>query len=207
MQCPGKILLDQFMSPRGISQNGLARDLHVPPQRINDIVKARRGITPDTAMRLGYYFGNSPAFWLELQNRYDLELAEETGLASEIYQDIRRPSETLRRRHGGRQRQIEEVSLQVHQLIASKLLKNPQPVLDKARSNIQNWGWSKEPRPTPYMIAWQQLLNKPVDQIVKIITSPGEKGTLLRSSSPFEGILTESATQRILKHKDQKTKG
>ncbi len=149
-------------------------------------------------MRLGYYFGNSPTFWLELQNRYDLDLAEESGLAAEIHRDVRQPPETLRLRPGGRQRQIENLSLQVHQLLASKLQQDPQPVLDKARSNIQNWGWDKESSPAPYMIAWIQLLNMPVERIVKIITSPGEKGTLLRSSSPFEGVLTESEKQQII---------
>ncbi len=199
MQHPGEKLLEQFMQPRGISQNGLARDLRVPPQRINEIVNGRRSITTDTAMRLGYYFGNSPYFWLELQNRFDLERAEETGLATEISQEVLRLPETRLQRHGGRQRQISDASLQTHQLIARKLKKHPQSVLDKARRNIHKWGWDTEQHPAPYMTAWRQLLDKPVDQIIKIITSPGEKGTLLRSTSPFDGVLTKLETQRALK--------
>jgi addiction module HigA family antidote len=198
MQHPGKILIEQFMQPRDISQNGLARGLNVPPQRINEIVNCRRSITPDTAMRLSLYFGNSPYFWLELQNRFDLEQAEETGLAAEIGQQVRRLSDNLLQRHGGRQRKIEDLSLNVHQLVAQKLQKNPQAVLDRAWKNIRKWGWDKESSPSPYMIAWQHLLDKPVDRIVKIITSPGEKGTLLRSSSPFEGVLTAVEKQRMI---------
>lgn len=196
MEHPGEILINQFMKPKGISQNSLARDLHVPPQRINEIVHGRRSISPDTAMRLGCYFNNSPFFWLELQNRFDLEQAEESGLAAEICQQVRiSPSRTIAK--GGRQRIIEDTSLKVHQLIARKLQKSPKPVLSKAKRNINKWGWDKNPRPTPYMIAWQQLIDKPVEQIIKIITSPGEKGTLLRSSSPFEGVLTEDEKQRL----------
>ena len=59
-----------------ISQNKLARDIDVPLTRINDIVHARRGITTDTALRLGVYFSNTPEFWLNLQTRYDLKLAK-----------------------------------------------------------------------------------------------------------------------------------
>ncbi|MBW2690716.1 MAG: HigA family addiction module antidote protein [Deltaproteobacteria bacterium] len=199
MQHPGKILLEQFMQPREISQNKLARGLSVPTQRVHEIVNGRRSITPDTAMRLSHFFGNSAYFWLELQNRFDLEQAEETGLAAEIGQQVRRLPETLLRRHGGRQRQIEDMSLQVHKLVADKLQKNPQAVLDKARKNIRKWGWDKENRPAPYMIAWQQLLDKPVDRIITIITSPGEKGTLLRSSSPFEGVLVKAEKDKLLK--------
>lgn len=199
MQHPGIKLLEQFMQPRNISQNGLARDLRVPPQRINEIVNGRRSITIDTAMRLGYYFGNSPYFWLELQNRFDLEYAEESGLAAQIDQEVLRLPETRLQRHGRRQRQISNDSLQIHQLIAHKLERYPQSVLDKARQNIHRWGWDVEQRPAPYMTAWRQLLDKPVEQIVKIIVSPGEKGTLLRSTSPFDGVLTKLEKQRALK--------
>ncbi len=200
MQHPGEKLLSQFMQPRGISQNRLARDLRVPPQRINEIVNGRRAITTDTAMRLSYYFGNSPYFWLELQNRFEIERAEETGLAAEIGQEVFRLAETRLQGYGGRQRQIADVSLQVHQLVARKLKKNPQSVLDKARKNIHKWGWDIDQRPAPYMIAWHQLLDQPVDKIVKIITSPGEKGTLLRSTSPFDGVLTKLENQQVLDH-------
>jgi len=77
---PGEILLEEFMTPLELSQNKLARDLDVPVGRINDILKARRTITTDTALRLGIYFGTTPEFWLNLQNRYDLKLAKKTLL-------------------------------------------------------------------------------------------------------------------------------
>jgi addiction module HigA family antidote len=72
---PGEILLEEFMKPLGVSQNRLARDLDVPPARINDIVKGRRAITADTALRLATYFGTSPELWLNLQSDYDLRRA------------------------------------------------------------------------------------------------------------------------------------
>ena len=72
---PGEILSEEFMIPHGISQNKLARDLDVPVGRINDIIKGKRVITTDTALRFAIYFGTSPEFWLNLQNRYDLKLA------------------------------------------------------------------------------------------------------------------------------------
>jgi addiction module HigA family antidote len=73
---PGEILLEDFLKPMGISQIQLARDLSVPPRRIYDIVRGRKGITADTAMRLSRYFGTSPDVWLRLQARYDLEVAQ-----------------------------------------------------------------------------------------------------------------------------------
>jgi len=73
---PGEILLKEFLEPLGISQNKLARDIDVAITRINDIVHAKRGITADTALRLGVYFGTTPEFWLNLQTRYDLKLAK-----------------------------------------------------------------------------------------------------------------------------------
>jgi antitoxin HigA-1 len=73
---PGEILLEEFMRPFGISQNKLARDLGVNAARINDIVHARRGISAETALRLAAYFGTSAEFWLNLQSRYDLSIAE-----------------------------------------------------------------------------------------------------------------------------------
>ena len=69
---PGEILLEEFMKPLGISQNKLARDIDVPPARINDIVHGRRAITADSALRLGKYFGVSPELWLGLQMDYDI---------------------------------------------------------------------------------------------------------------------------------------
>ena len=72
---PGEILLKEFLEPMGISQNKLARDIDVAITRINDIVHAKRGITADTALRLGAYFGTTPEFWINLQTRYDLKRA------------------------------------------------------------------------------------------------------------------------------------
>jgi len=71
---PGEILLEEFLKPLGLSQYRIARDLSVPPRRINEIVHGKRGITADTALRLGRYFGTSARFWLNLQARYDLEV-------------------------------------------------------------------------------------------------------------------------------------
>ena len=77
---PGEILSEEFMNPLKISQNKLARDLDVPVGRINDIIRNKRGITTDTALRLGIYFGTTPEFWLNLQNRFDLKIAQKTIL-------------------------------------------------------------------------------------------------------------------------------
>ncbi len=71
---PGEILLEEFLKPLGLSQYRIARDLSVPPRRINEIMHGKRGITAHTALRLGRYFGTSARFWLNLQARYDLEV-------------------------------------------------------------------------------------------------------------------------------------
>ncbi len=73
----GEILMEEFLSPLGLSQNQLANDIGVPPRRINEIVHGKRRITADTAMRLSRYFKTSPQFWLGLQMDYDLDLAED----------------------------------------------------------------------------------------------------------------------------------
>jgi len=74
---PGKILMEDFLEPMGISQYRLAKDISVSPRRINEIVHEKRSITADTALRLGRFFGMTPQFWLNLQNRYDLETTED----------------------------------------------------------------------------------------------------------------------------------
>ena len=74
---PGEILLEEFLIPMQISQNRLARDIGVPPRRINEIVHGKRAVTADTALRLARYFGTSEAFWMGLQADYDLEEARE----------------------------------------------------------------------------------------------------------------------------------
>jgi addiction module HigA family antidote len=74
---PGEILREEFMQPRGLSQNALARALNVPPRRINEIVLEKRGITADTALRLARFFGTSAELWAGLQADYDLRLARQ----------------------------------------------------------------------------------------------------------------------------------
>ncbi len=76
----GEVLLKEFMEPLGLSQNALAKALHVTPRRINEIVNAKRAITADTALRLARFFGNSAEFWMNLQYRYELETARDTLL-------------------------------------------------------------------------------------------------------------------------------
>jgi len=85
---PGEILREEFLEPMGISQYRLAKDISVPPRRINEIVHGKRSITADTALRLGRFFGMSAQFWLNLQTRYDLEVTEdllEDRLAEEVH--------------------------------------------------------------------------------------------------------------------------
>jgi len=84
---PGEVLQHEFMEPMGLSQNRLARDLGVPPRRINEIVLKKRRITADTSLRLARYFGMSPEFWLGLQMDYDLDVESDhlgDRLASEV---------------------------------------------------------------------------------------------------------------------------
>lgn len=85
---PGEILREEFMVPLGLSMNRLALDLHVPVTRVAEIVHERRGITPDTALRLGRYFNTSARFWLNAQAAYDLELAEDQ-LQQAVVRDVR----------------------------------------------------------------------------------------------------------------------
>jgi antitoxin HigA-1 len=73
---PGEMLREEFLVPLGISQNALAMRIRVPATRIGDIIHGRRGITPDTALRLARFFGNSPEFWMNLQQMYDLSKAK-----------------------------------------------------------------------------------------------------------------------------------
>ena len=85
---PGQILSEDFMKPQGISMNRLALDLRVPVTRIAEIVHERRGITPDTALRLGRYFNTSARFWMNAQSSYDLEVAQDE-LQRTIERDVR----------------------------------------------------------------------------------------------------------------------
>jgi addiction module HigA family antidote len=84
---PGEILLEEFLKPMEISQYRLAKDISVPARRINEIVHGKRGISPDTALRLSRYFGLSERFWLNLQTRYDLEM-EKDRLAGRLEEEV-----------------------------------------------------------------------------------------------------------------------
>lgn len=85
---PGEILREEFLEPLGLSMNKLAIELRVPVTRIAEIVHQRRGITPDTALRLARYFGTTPQFWMNLQTHYDLEFAADKQM-KRICRDIR----------------------------------------------------------------------------------------------------------------------
>ncbi len=85
---PGTMLREEFMKPMRLSANRLAMDLHVPVTRINEIMRERRSVTADTALRLARYFGNSPEFWLNLQQLYDLTLVRQKSLR-DIEREVR----------------------------------------------------------------------------------------------------------------------
>ena len=78
---PGEVLREDFLKPLSLSANRLAMDLHVPVTRIADILAGRRGITSDTALRLARYFKTTPEFWMNMQTRYELDVAEDEFLA------------------------------------------------------------------------------------------------------------------------------
>jgi len=84
---PGEMLREEFLLPLGITQNALAMKIRVPATRIGDIIHGRRAVTPDTALRLAQFFGNSPEFWLNLQQMHDLSKAR-LELSKEIERDV-----------------------------------------------------------------------------------------------------------------------
>ena len=84
---PGEVLLEEFLKPMGITQYRLAKAVHVPARRINEIIKGLRGITADTALRLSRYFGSSERFWMNLQARYELEV-EKDRLGDRLEREI-----------------------------------------------------------------------------------------------------------------------
>lgn len=84
---PGEILSEEFLKPLSLSQNQIARDIKVPPRRINEIVLGKRRVTADTALRLAIYFKTSPHFWMNLQASYDLDLELE-GMGSKISKEV-----------------------------------------------------------------------------------------------------------------------
>jgi addiction module HigA family antidote len=85
---PGEILLEEFLKPLNITQAQLARDINVPPNRISQIIRGKREITADTALRLGKYFGTEPEFWLNLQLRYNMKVAKAT-LEKKIEREVK----------------------------------------------------------------------------------------------------------------------
>jgi len=84
---PGEVLLGEFLVPMEISQYRLAKDISVPPRRINEIVHGKRGVSADTALRLSRYFGTSERFWLNLQTGYDLEV-ERDRLGDRLEEEV-----------------------------------------------------------------------------------------------------------------------
>lgn len=92
---PGEMLREEFMKPLGLSANGLAMELRVPVSRISEILRQRRGISGDTALRLARYFNMSPEFWMGIQTRYELDSASDVAGAA-IEREVRpRPLRTL----------------------------------------------------------------------------------------------------------------
>lgn len=85
---PGEVLREEFLRPMKLSQYRLAKEISVPPRRINEIVKGQRGITADTALRFARYFGTSERFWMNLQSRYDLEFRRDL-LGSRLQKEVR----------------------------------------------------------------------------------------------------------------------
>jgi addiction module HigA family antidote len=85
---PGEILLEEFLRPLHLSQYRLAKEVTVPPRRINEIVRGSRAVSADTALRLSRYFGTSERFWLNLQARYDLEM-EKDRLGKRLQKEVR----------------------------------------------------------------------------------------------------------------------
>jgi antitoxin HigA-1 len=92
---PGEVLLEDFLRPLGISQYRLARDIHVPLRRVNEIALGRRGISADTALRFARYFNTTPQFWLNLQSHYELDTAR-MAIEQEIQETIQ-PADALAR--------------------------------------------------------------------------------------------------------------
>lgn len=84
---PGEILLEEFLKPLGLSQYRLAKDIHVPTRRINEIVLGKRSISPNTALRLSRYFAMSDRFWINLQARYDIEV-EKDKFAGKLEREV-----------------------------------------------------------------------------------------------------------------------
>lgn len=196
-QHPGSILAQKFMQPAGLTQNGLARALGIPAQRIGDIVLGRRGISVDTAVRLAEYFGNNPRYWLDLQQEYDLAGTNQVAIRRQV-----RPPENL---PGLAQRRIEEWILREHVIIAERLQKDHDRVIAKARENIERWGWLRDfpdhkKRPG-FMVEWLSLLDGPLEALHEVLIGTDERSVLLRSSSPFAGIVSYRERWQLRKNR------
>ena len=85
---PGEILREEFLVPLALTSHKLAMSLHVPATRINDVVREKRSVTTDTAIRLARFFGTSAEFWLGLQSSYDLKMADEQGVGQKIEREV-----------------------------------------------------------------------------------------------------------------------
>lgn len=85
---PGEVLQEEFLRELGISQNKLARDLNIPPQRVNQIILKKRSVSVDTALRLSRYFGTTPNFWLQLQEMYELDMAKKMHAVEKISKEV-----------------------------------------------------------------------------------------------------------------------
>ena len=92
---PGTILEEEFLRPRRLTQAGLARALHIPLNRVNEMVRGKRGVTPESALLLGNYFGNSPEFWMNLQSAHDLSRARQRLPKKPV--QVSKKSNTVRR--------------------------------------------------------------------------------------------------------------
>ena len=103
---PGKILLQEFLQPMDLTQAALARALAIPLNRVNELVRGKRGITPETALLLAGYFKNSAEFWMNLQSRYDLEIEKDRlgpvldGIQPLAAASLRRPDYQLAQTSG-----------------------------------------------------------------------------------------------------------
>ena len=85
---PGEVLQEEFLRELGISQNKLAKDLNIPPQRVNQIILKKRSVSVDTALRLSRYFGTTPNFWLQLQEMYELDMAKKMHAVEKISKEV-----------------------------------------------------------------------------------------------------------------------
>jgi antitoxin HigA-1 len=185
-QHPGSILTRKFMQPAGLTQNGLARALGIPAQRIGDIALGRRGITVDTAVRLAEFFGNDPRYWLDLQREYDLAGTNQVAIRRQV-----RPPDNL---PGRAQRRIEEWIFREHAIVSERLQNDPDRIIAKARENIDRWGWLGDfpnPKTRPgFMAEWLILLDGPLEALQAVLTGTDERSVMLRSSSPFAGTVS-----------------